>query len=105
MFLKANLEGLGVVIKTIYNFVDYNLRVEISSKRRGFQKKRRKFVVMQVSSGRLLRQPRVPRFPRKSNQSALGLGLMWRDSSTARRLFAEIGRPDVPNSRSFAISM
>ena len=67
--------------------------------------KRRKFVVMQVSSGRLLRQPRLPRFPQKSNQSALGLGLMWRDSSTARRLFAEIGRPDVPNSRSFAISM
>ena len=52
MFLKANLEGLGVVIKTIYNFVDYNLRVEISSKRRGFQKKRRKFWDLLCLGGR-----------------------------------------------------
>ena len=52
MFLKVNLEGLGVVIKTIYNFVDYNLRVEISSKRRGFQKKRRKFWKLLCLGGR-----------------------------------------------------
>ena len=37
--LVANLEGQGVVIKTVYHFVDSNLRVQISSKKEGLKEK------------------------------------------------------------------